>query len=213
MKRFFLFLVLFVFNIQFSNAQYRMSKSGKGFAVAAKANVLSLMVNSLNLSLETRIKGKHSIQGVIQINHRRNRHSTWYMANGDHMITSGYSWGIEYRYYFEAEKDVFRGWYVSPYFRYIYRNVYYTPDDHNPPSVPYSSISFKRDVYSYGVIVGCQNILNFGFGGIDFFAGIGRREKTDYDFEYEYKLYKINDFIDGDGEIRLGFNILLTNVK
>ena len=213
MKRFLQISIIFFIGIASLNAQSRYYKKNKGFKIAAKINVLSILVNSFNVSLESRVKGKHSVQGVVQINNDRNRHSAWYMANGDHMATSGYSWGIEYRYYLEAEKDVFKGWYVSPYFRYIFRKVRYTPDYHNPPSEPYSSISFKRDVYSYGVIVGSQNILNFGFGGIDFFAGIGRREKTDYDLEYEYELYKINDFIDGDGEIRLGFNILLTNVK
>lgn len=207
--------IVFFIGIVSLNAQSRHYKNRKGFKIAVKNNVLSYMVNSINLSLECRVKGRHSVQGVIQMNHDRNRHSSWFMANGDAMRTSGYALGIEYRLYVDDPKDAFNieGWYVSPYFRYIYRNIYYSPDYHNPPTEPYSSITFKRDVLSYGVVVGFQKVLRLGFGGIDIFAGVGARHKKDYDFEYQYEFYKINDFIDGNGEIRLGANLVLSNIK
>jgi len=205
-------MLLLMFGVVKLDAQSRRNSSG--FKIALKNNIISAFVNSVNLSLEMNLKGRHAIQGVVQLNNERDRKSSWFMGNGDEMITSGYSVGVEYKYYVDPDYSNLKGWYVSPYFRYIFRNIEYSPDDHNPPvSGPYGSISFKRDVCTYVVIFGKQMIANFGFVGVDVFGGIGIRDKRDSDFESDYDLYPINDFIDDQAEIRFGVNLVLSNVK
>ena len=210
MRGFFVFIMFICFSIQTMYAQSKMYRSDNGFKIAVKNNVLSYAINSINLSLELRVKGQHSVQGVVQLNDKSKRYSNRFLGNGNQIITQGHALGIEYRYYTEKTSPL-TGWYVGPYFRYFFRDMEYDPHPDNAPSGPYSNISFKRDVYSYGVIVGFQTITVLGIGGVDLFAGIGARHKSDYDFEYEYELYEIDDFMDGKAEIRLGCNIVLTN--
>ncbi len=205
-------IVLFTFcGVFISNAQSTRSKLP---VIAIKNNVLSYMVVTINLSLEYRISGRHSLQGVWQISKPRNRYSSWFTTNGDVMLTEGYSAGLEYRYYTNPDADIISGFYVSPYFRYFYRDISYDPDDNNPPhSGPYGSVSFKRDVFSYGLMIGIQKISRYGIG-YDFYFGFGARDYEDYNVEYSIgEPYQINQFIDDKGELRFGLNILFTTSR
>lgn len=214
MKQLIIILSIFFCGLFSIHGQTSSPNTDNNLKFVIKNNFASYFINSINLSFEAKIKNKHSIQTVVQLNDDSKRHSSWITAMGDQMITSGYSIGLEYRYYIEEQGNSLKGTYISPYFRYIFRDIYYDPyDSDSPPPPPYSSITFKRNVYTYGVIVGFQDVFSFNYLGCDFFAGLGIRHKSDYDFKTKYELYPINQFLDRKIEIRFGANLILSNIK
>ena len=213
MKCFLQISMVFFIGIASLNAQSKYYKSRKGFRVAVKNNVLSYMVNSINLSLECRVKGRHSVQGVVQYYEDRKQSVNFISGKDDQNYMNGYSIGIEYRFYTNPDKKSLRGFYVSPYYRYFFRDIEYVPGSitSDASTGPYSNVFFKRNIISYGFMVGIQDISR-RFVGIDVFVGIGSRKKTDYDFKYEIEpYYEIQHFMDDGGEIRLGVNLILSN--
>lgn len=211
-KKIFLFFFLF-YGIANIYGQYSSFYKNDKLKLVVKNNLLSIFVNSLNLSIETKVKNNQSIQGVVQINNDRRRYSSWFTSLGDIMNTNGYSIGLEYRFYSKRSGNTLTGGYVSPYFRYIYRDIHYIPDSNYPPPSPYGSMTFKRNVYTFGVLFGTQDVFKFNYLGFDLFGGIGARYKSDYDFETAYEVYEIEEFADQLLEIRLGLNLILSNIK
>lgn len=209
----YLFVLFMLIGWNSSHAQSKYRKKLNFPKVALKNNVLSYMINTIYLALECQVKGRHTIQGVIQLNGERDRHEDWLMSNGAKMRTQGYALGVEYRFYTNADKGVMHGFYVSPYFRFFYRDIVYIPFYQKPPIPgPYGNVTFKRDVYSFGFMIGVQK-LSRRLLGYDFFIGLGTRNINDYDIKYEIgEPYGFDNFIDrGSGELRLGFSIILSN--
>lgn len=186
----------------------RYKEKSKAHHFALKNNVLSYFIKTFNLSLEYQIKDRHSVQGVVQWYKARRVFENWFMGNGDLIHTDGYSIGIEYRFYPYDDNDHLNGFYVSPYGRFFHRDMEFFPYE---SSGPFGDTRFKRDMITYGVIIGVQSIKKNHIG-YDFFIGVGGRNKTDYDYTNEITPhYKINDFMDGNGEIRLGLNVSITS--
>lgn len=201
----FFFLTIGIFSSQAQSALYG---GDGGIKIALKNNVLSYAISTFNFSAEYRIKGRHSIQGVVQFYNKRKAYSNWFMANGDQVLMDGHSLGLEYRYYLNPNKGPLQGFYISPYFRHMFRDMRYSDDPKNDLQ---NTILLNRSVDCYGLMVGRQHISRKHIG-IDVFLGFGFRNKNDYNIQYlNPPNNKMNDFIDDKAEIRFGFNFVLSN--
>lgn len=205
----FILLITLLLGVTQSEAQYRNRVS----KMAIKNNVLGYVIETYNFSFEYQIASQQSLQLVLKIYDREDEPENKFgSGNADIKASKGFSLGSEYRLYLDKSKDDLRGVYFSPYLRYFHEKRSISPGAY--ADVPLGNTYFKRDIFSGGVMLGVQSLGKDSGLGIDFFIGVGYREKKDRDFSGDMTLYKDKDNKEKMSftEIRFGFNIVMSNI-